>query len=164
MARKLYFWIYFSIVFIVIRFVPTYLPLITNHQQEGLVFDFTAKPFYLLMVSILNLLFDYVSLIMPVTELLSIQIFLLVRKPSLRSQFKSYVPIILHYFVPYVLVKAFVLSTERSMSVLVWIGISIVTWVILLVFLINQHYSYAKVATIILTTFIFSRILATIMF
>lgn len=66
--------------------------------------------------------------------------------------------------VPYVLIKAFVLSTERSMSVLVWIGISIVTWVILLVFLINQRYSYAKVATIILTTLIFSRILATIMF
>lgn len=66
--------------------------------------------------------------------------------------------------VPYVLIKAFVLSTERSMSVLVWIGISIVTWVILLVFLINQRYSYAKVTTIILTTFIFSRILATIMF
>lgn len=66
--------------------------------------------------------------------------------------------------VPYVLIKAFVLSTERSMSVLVWIGISIITWVILLVFLINQRYSYAKVATIILTTLIFSRILATIMF
>jgi len=66
--------------------------------------------------------------------------------------------------VPYVLIKAFVLSTERSMSVLVWIVISIIAWVILLVFLINQRYSYAKVATIILTTLIFSRILATIMF
>lgn len=164
MTRKLYFWIYFLIVCMVIRFVPNYLPQITTQQHASLVFCFTIKPFYLLMVSVLNLFFDYVALIMPVMELLSIQNFLLVRKPNLRNQLKNYTPIILHYFVPFILIKVFVLFIESSLSVLVWIGLSFVTWVLLLVFLINRRYSYAKVATIILMTLTFSRILATVMF
>lgn len=162
MHKKTSLWGYFSISLLLFALVPNYFPTITMHQYATMFFGYQEKPFYLALVSIFNLFFDYVSLIIPIMELRNIQYFVFIRKPIYKQRMQSKLSIAFPYFVPFFLIKLTALYFEQSIYVLFWSILSGSIWFVLLFSITNHFVKPSIIIGLTMSTLVFIRFISMI--
>jgi|GEM_PF-2949603 len=158
MNRKLGFWLYFALTIGLFLLVLLSFPGISQKEYSGLLFGYQEKPFYLMMFSVFDLFFDYVSLTIPQAELRSIRSFFLIRRPTAARLYATYFRFILPYFIPFILTKMMGLLIFPRPSTWLWIGLAIVAWPMWL--LVNLNRKFAISNSVILAIFVTLRVLA----
>lgn len=139
MNRKLVFTGYSLIVLGLFLLVPRSFPNILPKAYAGLLFGYQERPFFLMIFSLFDVFFDYVSLTVPQAELFSIRTFFLIRRPSVSQVYGTYLRFILPYFIPFVLSKLVALLIWPQAQIGVWIVFYILVWLAWLLANLNRR-------------------------
>lgn len=161
MNRKLAFWGYFLFLLVAIIVIPVSMAGLPVWINLRLFFGFVTQNFLLTMLSVFGLLFDYASIIIPRTELSSVQIAVLVRHPTGERLYVTYFRFLVIYLLPFTIVKAYALIVHLSLITLIWFLLAIVIWTFLLLFRLGRDNSVSE--GIILIMLIGLRVVASLL-
>lgn len=158
MSRRIVFWSYFLLITGLFVLVPYSFPTLSTHEYASLLFSYKERPLLLMLFSIADVLFDYVSLNIPQTELSMMRNLLLIRRPAVTSLYAAEFWLIVPYVGPFVLSKLLIVTVSGQAVCWVWIGLYALVWLALL--LIGVHKPIANFSIISLLGFIVIRMIA----
>jgi len=164
MNRKIFLWLYFLSCSLLFVLVPNYFPKITTHQYAALVFGYQERPFYLAMMTVIIMCFDYISLIIPTIELRNMQVFLLIRQPTRLKKLSTYFFMSLPYFVPFIIIKLYSLYFEQGIHAILGIFVSVFFWFGFLFWSVGLQVKQSTVTLLLILTIMLSRFLAIVFF
>ena len=85
MTRKVSFIGYFFLALLLFIMIPLEFSNLSNQAYVSLFFSYRQKPLLLLLMSLVSLFFDYLSLVIPQSELSTAATLIRVRKPAMPS-------------------------------------------------------------------------------
>lgn len=138
MHSKRWFWAYTLSVCCLYFMLIQSEHVVSGRIATELLFELQRRPVLFAMFSVLDLVFDYVSLAIPLGNLGSIRTFVSIRNPSSLTVFEVYLLHGLPYLVAFVMTKLCVLVVCQPACIWLWIVSSLLVWVGLL--LIKLHF------------------------
>ncbi|EGF47327.1 hypothetical protein AAULR_25311, partial [Lacticaseibacillus rhamnosus MTCC 5462] len=90
----------------------------------------TGKPLLLLLMSLVSLFFDYLSLVIPQSELSTAATLIRVRKPASVKRYLSYARFSLVYLLPFLMIKAYAIMIWNSAIAWFCFLMSLAMWLI----------------------------------
>ncbi|NVY96592.1 hypothetical protein HU830_05380 [Lactobacillus sp. DCY120] len=162
MSKKLGFGGYFLLVLLLFYLVPTIVPQISVHDHASLVLGYQNSPFLIAMIAVFSFFFDYLSLVLPQSELLAIRTSLLVRRPSLWRLYRGYGRFLLPYLLSFMIVKGVSLFLWPQTITVFWFSLYLLEWLCWLALNLNRRVTLPN--GLILLMFGLTRILAHYLF
>lgn len=144
MSKKHYFFAYFCIVVVLYFLVPLSYPNFTQHDLGLLWFTYQRPTFFVCLFCVTHSFFSYLSLVIPKEELVSIQVFTLLRQPKLISILWHSKMIFIPYFVLFILTKITAIFISPQPLTFVLIICESVSWFALFYFSLRMKNSISN--------------------
>ncbi|MFS8162526.1 hypothetical protein U7537_10840 [Lacticaseibacillus rhamnosus] len=130
MTRKVSFIGYFFLVLLLFVMIPLDFSNLSNQSYASLFFSYRQKPLLLLLMSLVSLFFDYLSLVIPQSELSTAATLIRVRKPASVKRYLSYARFSLVYLLPFLMIKAYAIMIWNSAIAWFCFLMSLAMWLI----------------------------------
>lgn len=124
--------VYFVLSLVLVTLVPPLVSVAPVHDVIELIFGYENNHIYLALVSSLIFLFDYLTILIPLLDLVVLHQFIQFRQVSRARILQAAVKYIAPYFILFMLLKLYILKFVDTPQIFLTIGVYGMLWLVLI--------------------------------